>query len=96
MSDAAKDEDKPLAVEVKKGVLTISIGVHQLCHACAIGRRYGTGDIEITDNKLFVESIVQQLKSKDHDGSTAVHKMFDDAVTKMLENGDLGLYEWNH
>ena len=93
MKDAARDEDKLLTAEVKKGVLTISIGLDQLCHACSIGRRYGLEEIEITDKKLFVEGIVRQLKSQDHDGSTVVHKMFDDAVTEMLENGELGVDE---
>jgi hypothetical protein len=87
------NEDKTLTAEVKEGVLTISIGVDQLCHACSIGRLYGLGDIEITDKKLFVEGIVQQLKSQDHDGSTVVHKMFDNAATQMLENGELGVDE---
>jgi hypothetical protein len=88
-----KNEDKPLTAEVKNKVLNISIGIDQLCHACSIGRRYGLGDIEITDKKLFVEGIVQQLKSQDHDGSTVVHAMLDNAVNEMLENGELGLDE---
>jgi hypothetical protein len=87
------NEDKTLTAEVKEGVLTISIGVDQLCHACSIGRLYGLGDIEITDKKLFLEGIVQQLESQDHDGSTVVHKMFDGAVSEMLENGELGVDE---
>ena len=84
-------KDKNLTVEVIDDVLSISIGTEILCHACEVGRRYGIGDIEITDIKLFMENFVRQLESEDEDGSTLMHVMFDSAVTEMLENGEDGV-----
>lgn len=80
-----------LTVEVKEGVLLISIGTEILCHSCEVGRRYGISDIKITDKKQFISSLVRQLESEDEDGSTLMHEMFDGAVTVMLENGELGV-----
>ena len=84
-------KNKNLTVEVKDEVLSISIGAEILFHACEIGRRYGIGDIKITNKKLFIENFARQLESEDADGSTLIHEMFDRAVTEMLENGELGV-----
>ena len=84
-------EDKNLIVEVKEDVLSISIGIEILCHACGVGRGYGRGDIKITNKKLFIENFARQLESEEADGSTLVHEMFDRAVTAMLENGEHGV-----
>ena len=86
-------KDKNLTVEVIDDVLSISIGTDILLHACEIGRMYGLGDIVITDEKVFIEGIVHQLESENEDGSTLIHKAFDEAVTEMLENGELGVDE---
>lgn len=86
-------KDKNLTVEIIDDVLSISIGTGILCHACEIGRRYGLGDVEITDKKVFADGIVRQLESEDADGGTLVHRMFDSAVTAMLENGEHGVDE---
>ena len=84
-------ENTNLTVEVKEDVLLISIGTEILCHSCEVGRRYGIGDIKITDKNQFILSLVRQLESEDEDGSTLMHEMFDGAVTVMLENGELGV-----
>ena len=82
---------KNLTVEIKEGVFSVSIGTEMLCNACEVGRRYGLGDIEITDKPLFIENFVIQIESEDADGGTLIHEMIDRAVTKMLENGERGV-----
>ena len=86
-------KDTNLTVEIKEDVLLISIGTEILSHSCEVGRRYGLGDIKITDKKQFLASLVRQLEFEDEDGSTLMHEMFDSAVTTMLENGELGVDE---
>ena len=86
-------KDKTLTVEISNHVLVISIGVSQLQHAVEIGRAYGYGDIEITNKAQFLEGFVNKLSSEDEDGSTLIHRAFDLAVTKMLEDGELGVEE---
>jgi hypothetical protein len=86
-------KDQQLKVAVENDVLSISIGIDTLCHACEVGRRYGTGDIKITDKTIFVEGLARQFENEDADGSTLVHVMLDSAVTAMLENGELGVDE---
>ncbi|MEQ3693187.1 MAG: hypothetical protein ABNH16_07130 [Thalassolituus sp.] len=84
-------KNQQLKVFEENGVLSISIGVNTLRHACEIGRRYGTGEIEITDEKLFLENLINEIEKEDEDGSTLAHVMFDSAVTSMLENGEEGV-----
>ena len=84
-------KNKNLTAEVKEDVLSISVGIETLCHACQVGRRYGIGEIKITNVKLFIENFVRQLESEEADGSTLMHQMFDSAVTEMLENGEHGV-----
>lgn len=85
------EKEKSLTVETNDGVLSITIGTDILCHSCEIGRRYGNGDIKITDEKLFVDNLVNELDREDEDGGTLLHEAFDKAVNRMLENGEHGL-----
>ena len=88
---SAKHKDKPLTVEIDDNVLVISIGVNKLQHTVDIGRAYGNGDIEITNETEFLGGFVRQLLSEDKDGSTLIHSTFDAAVTEMLENDEPGV-----
>ena len=84
-------KDQQLKVTVENDILSISIGVDMLRHSAEIGRRYGTGEIIVTDQKTFIDGIAKQLDSPDEDGSTLVHELFDKAVSQMLEDGELGV-----
>jgi hypothetical protein len=80
-----------LKVKAANGVLSITIGTATLRHACEIGRQYGTGQVKITSEKIFIDGLARELKSEDEHGSNLVHTMFDAAVNSMLENGELGI-----
>ncbi|SDZ95263.1 hypothetical protein [Marinobacterium iners] len=80
-----------LKVAVENEVLSISIGVDILCHACETGRMYGLDGIKITDKELFLKGMVLQLCREEEDGTTPVHEMFDNAVSQMLEDGEEGV-----
>jgi len=82
---------KQLSISVEGDELQISIGIDTLCHACEVGRQYGLGAVKITDDKAFLKGIERELKHEDEDGSTPVHRLFDEAVTQMLENGEEGI-----
>lgn len=82
--------EAPLKTEIKDGLLVISIGVDTLCHAVSAGRSYGMGEISITDNDVFAGEILQELNDESEDGSTAVHKLLDDAASQAIENGAEG------
>jgi hypothetical protein len=89
-------KDKNLTVTIADSVLIISIGVEVLQHAVEIGRACGSGDIKITNEAQFLDGFVRQLSSEKEDGSTLIHHAFDQAVTEMLENGELGVDEWDY
>lgn len=77
----------PLQTEIKDGQLVISIGVDTLCHAVSIGRSYGMGEITVSNNDVFANELLNELNDESEDGSTAVHRMLDDAASQAIENG---------
>ena len=80
----------PLDVRIAHGQLIISVGVETLCHAVSEGRRYGMGEINITDSHMFVSALMNELTDEEEDGSTLIHRMLDEAATKAIENGAEG------
>ena len=82
--------DAPLKTELKDGQLVISIGVDTLCYAVSEGRSYGMGEISISDNDVFAGELLHILNDESEDGSTVVHRMFDDAASQAIENGAEG------
>jgi len=84
-------KEKPLTLVIEDDQLKISIGVDQLQHACEIGRAYGNGDIQITDQDEFLSGLVRELEREDEDGGTLLHRAFDSAVSEMLESGERGV-----
>lgn len=82
--------DEPLKTEIKDGLLVISIGVDTMCYAVSAGRSYGMGEISIIDNDVFAGELLQELNDESEDGSTAVHRMLDDAASQAIENGAEG------
>lgn len=84
-------KEKPLTLVIEDDQLKISIGVDVLQHACEIGRAYGNGDIQITDQDEFLSGLARELEREDEDGGTLLHRAFDSAVSEMLENGEHGV-----
>lgn len=64
--------------------------VHQLDPDVAASH----GGLQITDTKLFGESVKRaMLDELDETGTTLVHQMFDDAVEKVIDDGGEG-FTW--
>ena len=80
-----------LKTEIKDGMLVISIGIDTLCHAVSIGRRYGIGEISITNKDLFTNELLRELNAESEDGSTLVHHMFDVAASRTIQAGAEGV-----
>jgi len=84
-------KDKNLTVNIVGDELVVSIGLSVLLSAVETSRFYGDGEIRITNETQFLEGFVRYLSNEKEDGSTLIHYAFDDAVTEMLENGELGV-----
>jgi hypothetical protein len=47
----------------------------------------------VTDTEAFAKDLVRALNDEDEQGTTLVHKMFDDAINEALEQGAEGIEE---
>ncbi len=81
-----------LNINVVNGVLNISIGIDALKTSIESGELdvSAGGDFVINDLELFVVDFTHELRSESEIGTTVVHKMFDMAALKSLENGGAG------
>ncbi len=79
-----------LKVAVVDGRLIISVGVDTLCHAVTVGRRYGTGNIDVTNVDAFAGEILRELEREEEDGTTPITSLLDGAAEKAIENGAEG------
>lgn len=84
-------KDQQLTIKVEEDVLKISIGTETLFGALSVGRAYGLEGVEITDPGEFIKEFVQALEDEEEDGSTLIHRVFDQAVTNAIDNGALGV-----
>ena len=73
----------PLEVRIKGGQLFISIGIDTLCFAT----QFNFEDFKITDREGFAKDILNELEREEEDGTTLVHKMFDQAANSAVEDG---------
>ena len=80
-----------LTAVIKNDQLMISIGIDTLQHACELGRRYGCGDIEVTNQEQFLSGLINELLREDEGGGTLIHRAFDSGINEMLENGEHGV-----
>lgn len=52
------------------------------------------GGLTVTDKRVFGNSVARALRDElDESGTTLVHQMFDDAVERVVDNGEEG-YSW--
>ena len=84
-------KDQLLNAEIKDGKLNLSIGLEALEIAASVGRRFGTGEVKITDMDAFLADLPRYILSEEEDGSTPFHLMIDDCVSEMIENGAGGV-----
>jgi hypothetical protein len=82
---------RELKVEIKDGVLEISIGVETLAFAIQNSPTWRGG--KITDDKKFAEDVLIELLDEDEEGTTAVHKLFDDMAENAINDGSTNFEE---
>ncbi len=91
-----KNADKPLKVEVKNNILTISIGVDTLVFAVEHGDydflkinddNEQVNKYKITNAPGFAKEVALELVQEEEDGTTPVHLLLDAACLKAIENG---------
>lgn len=85
-----------LEVKIEDGCLVIKIGVTTLCNSILSGDIANQFDpdeekLVITDEMVFADEIISSLTEESEDGSTLVHRMFDQAADDVLENGGDGI-----
>ncbi len=93
--------DKPLSVEIKDKVLTISVGVSVLAFIvedeCCI-RELRKDDSEkpaysVTNNDAFAEDVLRELTREEEDGTMPIHTLLDKAVLEAIEQGSAFIQE---
>lgn len=72
-----------LNIEIKDNKVIISIGLEELIFAV----QQEIKDFKITNKKGFIKHIVNELENEEEDGTTLVHKLFDEAANNAIENG---------
>ena len=86
------NEDSPLTVAVKDGVLTIAIGVNTLAHAAKHGPAAEVLDGGIVfDEGVFAEDVVAEMEAEREDGSTSVQRLLDAAMIAAIEAGSVAI-----
>lgn len=82
--------EQQLQIEIVDGRLVISIGVELLTHAVTHGDDWEE-EWEITDVDAFASAIAHQLELEEEDGTTLLHRAFDKAAYKAVEDGEDGV-----
>jgi hypothetical protein len=84
-------KNKQMKIKIENDELVISIGVDIIKHAVTVGRSYGLCDVKITDENKFLNALCTELKVEEEDGTNRIHRVFDDAVSSLLEDPDGGI-----
>lgn len=85
-----------LKVEIKDGVLTISIPVDTLVFSAdvAFETQYGMEHgVVISNPTQFAADVLAELEREEEDGATRVTSMLDAAMVAAVENGSEGVEE---
>lgn len=80
-------KDQPLQVEVKEGILSISIGIETFKYCVNNYHDYDTFNFDITDADGFAKEVVRELEREQEDGTTPVHILLDKAANDAVDNG---------
>lgn len=84
--------DERLEIKVSEGLVTIAAGVRFLSQVCLVD----DGRLTITDEEEFASAFETALQFEEEDGTTIVHKMFDEAFNWCLEQGQEGVELVDH
>lgn len=79
-----------ISVKYEDGEICIRFPIDELCSAILDGR-IGTSDEppdDIFNRDLLAGDVVKQLQVDDEEGSTGIHRLFDDVVDELVANGN--------
>jgi thiamine pyrophosphate-dependent acetolactate synthase large subunit-like protein len=92
-----KPSDQPLRVEVKNGVLSISIGVSTLAFGLEHNNEFLTYDAEpmwkVTGDGGFAMDVKAELTREAEDGTMPIHILLDEAMQNAIEQGSAHVAE---
>lgn len=84
-------DDMLPAVQVKEGVLVIAVTTDALLHGITQGSGWPTDEagnpVLIRDGLVMVQEVLNELQREDEQGTTAVHRLLDEAALDALNNG---------
>lgn len=89
------NKNKPLTVKLKDDQLQINIGVDILMWAL---EHAPCCPFKIVDKDIFIKELISSLNSEEEDGSTLIHRAFDEAANNAFEDGACGvqcIYEYS-
>lgn len=75
--------------EIEDGNIVIRVSIDNL--ETIVNNGPHSDEIEVVDPHLFARDLVVALQEEAEDGTTAVHKLFDDAILGAFENGADGV-----
>lgn len=73
------------------GFITITISEDHLVNSVEEGLSHS--GYTITNREQAIDAIVETLQIEDEDGSTMLHRVFDQAAVEAIEQGDYGFDE---
>ena len=73
--------------------ITIRVSIESLTTVVAEGVDMMTIDppVKVLDPKAFAQEVVYALNQEDEDGTTPIHRLFDQAFSAAAENGSQGV-----
>jgi hypothetical protein len=83
-----ENANKPLDIKIKNEVLQITIGVDTLIWAL---ENAPCCPFQINNKSKFLKEFLCSLGSEEEDGSTLIHRAFDEAANNAFENGAEGM-----
>ena len=87
------EESNQLSCKVEGEDLVIRIGIPLLMFALQNGPSWGEG-FKVTDPIAFTKAIASHLENdEEEDGTTAIHRIFDEAAEHAIESGCEGVEE---
>lgn len=81
--------------EIVDGNIVITLAISHLQTAIDGGTMLGTieGSWKLTDPAAFAKDLIRSLNSEDEEGTTMVHRMYDEAINDAIEQGAEGIEE---
>jgi hypothetical protein len=84
-------KDQPLRVDIKGGVLSISVGIKTVAWA-AENPPDGYEPVQIVDVKEFAEDVRRELLREEDDGTMPVHTLLDKAIEEAINQGSIAVF----